>query len=243
MRKGGAVAQDDFGRKHLALGAFQPSGADFVAQGSQFIFGDAEVGPHRVERRDRGQQIVLRTQIGAFFLLCRGGHPPQRRLDGGVREVELCGLDAGGGLLERCLGGLLLAGRIVEVFLRQRIELDQWLDALQIGKRSVVCRFGARLSGPGAIELHDEGLLVHLEQDLPGLDHRPFCIALFVKKAADPRNDADLLGALRQRHKFGDHRRIANLHPGHGHFRRWWRWRWRCRLLFAACGPEQQRQA
>ena len=124
--------------------------------------------------------------------------------------------------------------------MRQRVELDQRLDPLQVGQRGVMRGFGARAGRLGCIELHHEGLGVHLEQNLSGLDHRAFGVRLLVEETGHPRHDVHLLRALREGHIFGRHRRVAGLDLDHAHLRRR-RWRRCCR--FVTAGDKKNRRA
>ena len=118
-----------------------------------------------------------------------------------VREVELRRLELRLRLLDRRRGGLLiLALRVVQVLLRQRVLL----------RRAAWC--GRDWTSPPAsaawfrckrrfrrVDLRLERLLVHLEQHLARLDDGAFDIDALVEEAGNARLDVHRLRALRLR--------------------------------------------
>lgn len=155
-----------------------------------------EVDPHGIELRDVGQQAVGRIDIRAVLLLRETRQPRDRRGDRRIAEVELRARDVGARLFKRGRCGLLLADGIVEILLAQRVLGRQRLDAIEIGLCGVKPRFLLRVFGARRVERGLERLAVHLEHDVPLMNHRAFFIDALFQKTAYACAYFDLLRAF-----------------------------------------------
>jgi hypothetical protein len=190
------VAELDLDHQLVVGGQLQQPLPDVVADALDFVLGDAEVHPHRREHRDGRQLAVLRADIGAFGDGRETRHAGDRRSDPGVREIELCRLELRLRLRDGGASLLVLALRVVEVFLRQGVLLDQRLGALEIGGGHLQRRLVALQCRRRAIDLHLERLRIDLEQQLAGLHHRALGVHALVEEAGNARLDIDRLRTL-----------------------------------------------
>ena len=141
-------------------------------------------------------------QVGPFpqqGLAADAGHGG---FDGGVAQIELGLVEPGLGFIDRRLGGLDGPDGVVQVALAGGILFGQGLDPVQVGLG------GPELGLPvfhfplGGVHLGLEGLLVHLEHDLPFLHHFAFPVEDFFQESGHPGHDLHLVGARGLGHKF-----------------------------------------
>ena len=123
VREERAVDQLDLDDELVALGQPELPLLHLVADALHLVLGDAEVDPHRRQHRDRRELAVLRIDVGAVGDRGEAADAVDRRGDRRVREVELRRLELRLRLRDRGRGLLVLALRVVEVLLRQRVLL------------------------------------------------------------------------------------------------------------------------
>jgi hypothetical protein len=181
-----------------------------------------EVGVDRVELLNAGEQ-------GGFTLAdqCTFGHlgaanaPGNGRAHFGVTQVQACGFHAG---LGRALVGLgALQGSLghIEVLLADRIDLHQWLVALDRGLRLEQLRLGAGQFALGTGQGGLERCRVDLEQQVAGLDVGAFLEGAFEHDAGDPSAYFGDPYRLDTAWQLGDHGERLGLDGQHVDLARW----------------------
>jgi len=127
-----SVDQDDLHDVILPLRLPQEALAGLLAQAMPLVFGDAEIHPDGREHGHRGQEAVLRADVGALGLLGVAGDAGYRRGDHGVGQIQFCGFDLGLGLLDGGLVAPALARRVVEILPGQGVLFHEGLDTGQV---------------------------------------------------------------------------------------------------------------
>ena len=82
---------------------------------------------------------------------------------------------------------------IVEILLRERVLRGERLGASQVGLGHFHGRLLTLQRCGCCIDLRLERLLIHLEQNLPSLDHRAFDVDALLQKTGDACLDVDRL--------------------------------------------------
>ena len=155
----------------------------------------AEIHPDRVKGGDIRQLGIAGhgVDVGALALHGLTGLTVERRVDPRVAKIEP-------GLVDRSFGGVhggaravKLPGGVVQVALRNRIELGQRLDARVVGLGGAQARllhFQLPLHG---IKLGLKGFGVDGEHQLPLLHRRAFGVMNGIQKAGYARGDLHAL--------------------------------------------------
>ncbi len=183
-------------RRAAGAGPFCTCAADAL----HLVLGEAEVDPHRRQHRHRRQLAVLRVDVGAVGDGGEAADAVDRRGDRRVGEVELGRVELRLRLRDRGGGLLVLALRVVQVLLRQRVLLRRAAWCARGWPRATSSAAWLRCSAaaaPSTCAWNGFGSIRN--STWPGLDHRAFGVDALVEEAGDARRDVDRLRALRLR--------------------------------------------
>jgi len=155
------IRQFDLDLVFVILRAHQIALGNVFAVFQDVVFRNGEVDPHRVERRDRGEQrfLAVGVEVAAFLHLGKTREPLDRTLDGGVAEIEFGAHDVGPRHLHCRRRGTLVAHGVVEVLFRHGVLLGQGPDAGQGGLGDLEPRLLCRQFAARRCQLRLEGLV------------------------------------------------------------------------------------